>query len=62
MQRLNGAGQGDFIDVADAVAAYEATGASVRSLQDWLDRLRSGTQYARRFSHGLAAPSDQPAA
>jgi hypothetical protein len=62
VERLNAPDKGDFIDVADAVMAYEATGARVRSLQERLDRLRSAAEYDRRFSRELYARSDQAAA
>ena len=62
VERLNGPGKGVFIDVADAVMAYEATGARARSLQERLDRLRSAGEYDRRFSRELSARSGPAAA
>jgi hypothetical protein len=62
VERLNAAAKGDFIDVADALLAYEATEARLERLQDQLDRLRSAAEYDRRFSRELSARSDPAAA
>ena len=47
------AGDGDFIDVADAVMACEAIGARARMLQDQLRRLGSDAEYERRLNREL---------
>jgi hypothetical protein len=45
----------DFIDVADAVAAYEATVDRARNLQDRLRELGSAREYERRVEEARSA-------
>jgi hypothetical protein len=62
VERLDAPDKRDFVDVADAVMAHEATGARVRWLQDRLDRLGSRAEYDRRFGRELAGQSGSAAA